>query len=184
MDLELEILILKAKYLELRYGKKEESHLQECCSRCRIECRYNENHDPETGRFTSGSGGTSESAKPATAASPSGRNKFSVRGFRSKQALNNHWQNGRTHRDEYAADGITTKEQYQARALELAESPVGGDIRGHMDKQGAIIRYDRAKNDFVKGHPQKGIYTMYKPTDGEFYYNQKREEDLKHGGQT
>ena len=66
MDLELEILILKAKYLELRYGKKEESHLQECCSRCKIECRYNENHDPETGRFTSGPGVSNSKSLPDT----------------------------------------------------------------------------------------------------------------------
>lgn len=50
MDAELEILILKAKYLELRYGKEHETHLHENCSRCRMECRYNENHD-RLGRF-------------------------------------------------------------------------------------------------------------------------------------
>ena len=58
--------------------------------------------------------------------SAKGRNEFTVKGFKNKQALNNHWTNGRTHRDEYIQDGITTVEQYQARALELVQSPADG----------------------------------------------------------
>lgn len=114
--------------------------------------------------------------------SSSGSNTFKVRGFANKQKLNNHWKNGRTHQKEYLADGITTKEQYEARAVELLESPVGGHIKGHSDKDGNIIRYDSETNDFAKGHPEKGVRTMFKPAEGEKYYNQKREEDIKYGG--
>ena len=71
--------------------------------------------------YTGEGGGKDASAK--------GKNKF-VKGFRNKQALNNHWQNGRTHQKEYADDGITTKEQYEARALELAESACSDTILG------------------------------------------------------
>ena len=137
------------------------------------EKRFNPNHDPTNGRFTSGSVGT---------LSPTGANSFEVKGFVNKQKLNNHWQNGRTHRKEYEKDGITTKEAYEKRAVELIESPVGGNIMGHIDKDGHIIRYDEKTNDFVKGSPKKGIFTMFKPTEGKAYYDNKRKEDLKHGG--
>ena len=99
-------------------------------------------------------GGTDASAK--------GKNKF-VKGFRNKQALNNHWQNGRTHQKEYADDGITTKEQYEARALELAESACSDKILGYKNAQNEIVRYDIEKNDFVKGNPNKCIKTLFKP---------------------
>ena len=83
----------------------------------------------------------------------------------------NHWKNGRTHREEYPNFTI---EQYVARAVQLAEMPVGGDILGHVDKDGIIIRYDRKINDFVKASVKKGIRTMFKPVDGESYYKDMR----------
>ena len=67
--------------------------------------------------------------------SATGENKFLVRGFKNRQALMNHWQNGRTHSDEYP---YFTMNQYEQRALELIESAVGGNILGHIDKSGAI----------------------------------------------
>ena len=132
--------------------------------------------------WVKGSKGRFAGSVPMGGASPSGANKFEVREFQNKQKLNNHWQNGRTHQLEYAADGITTKEAYVNRALELLESPTGNGILGHMDKSGNIIRYDTAKNDFAKGNPQKGIKTMFKPISGRKYYDAQKEEDLKHGG--
>lgn len=97
-----------------------------------------------------------------TGASAKGANKF-VRGFKNKQALNNHWQNGRTHKEEYEKDGIVTKEQYEARALELAESPCDENILGYKNAMNEIVRYDVLKNDFVKGNPNKNIKTLFKP---------------------
>lgn len=120
--------------------------------------------------------------------SPSGRNHFEVRGFASIQKRNNHWfgddEKHVKRREAYAKDGITTVEQFGDRALELVESPVGGSVIGHADGHGNVIRYDRDKNDFVKGNPQKGIYTMFKPENGEEYYKEKLKEDLLHGGET
>jgi hypothetical protein len=78
------------------------------------------------------------------------------RGF-SESNLETHWE---THQHEY--DGMT-KEQYAARALELIQMPVGGDIHGYKNKYGQIVRYDARTNDFVKGHPGKGIAFMCKP---------------------
>lgn len=132
--------------------------------------------------WVKGSKGKFNGSVPMGGASPSGANKFEVRGFQNKQKLNNHWQNGRTHQPEYAAEGITTKEAYVNRALELLESPTGNGILGHMDKDGNIIRYDTAKNDFAKGHPQKGIKTMFKPEKGKQYYDEIKRWDLNNGG--
>lgn len=111
--------------------------------------------------------------------SPSGANMFIVRGFKNQQKLMNHWQNGRTHRDEYPNFIIG---QYVQRALELLEQPVSENILGHADKYGHVIRYDKMTNDFAKGHPYKGIITMFKPEDGEEYYWRALKGDIEHGG--
>lgn len=108
--------------------------------------------------------------------SSTGSNIFKVKNFRSKQALNNHVSK---HGKEYPG---FTKEQYIKRALELIEQPVSGKILGHKTKDNVLIRYDKKTNDFVKGRPDKGIYTMFKPIEGQVYYDKQREEDLKHGG--
>ncbi|MBO4401689.1 MAG: hypothetical protein J5809_07570 [Selenomonadaceae bacterium] len=113
--------------------------------------------------------------------SPTGANEFVVRGFKNRQKLMNHWQNGRTHREEYP---YFTMEQYERRAIELAESAVGENILGHVDKDGYITRYDKLTNDFVKGHPYRGIVTMFKPIDGENYYLRALKGDLEHGGRS
>ena len=113
--------------------------------------------------------------------SAKGANKLKVKGFKSKQHLNNHWQNGRTHKEEYIKEGITTKEQYAARALELAEMPVGNGILGYKTKEGHICRYDAAKNDYVKADINKGIRTMFKPDEGKEYYQRMlRKEGIEH----
>ena len=108
--------------------------------------------------------------------SPSGANEFIVRGFKSKQSFNNHW---RDHGEQYPG---FTLEQYEQRALELIEEPVGGNILGHIDKVGVLIRYDKATNDFVKGLPIKGVFTMFKPDDGINYYETRKKEYIDHGG--
>ena len=109
-------------------------------------------------------------------ASPAGTNTFEVKGFKNKQALNNHWNN---HGNQYPG---FTKEQYEARALELIESPVSDAVLGHIDGNGIVIRYDKEMNDFVKGHPSKGIYTMFKPDDGIKYYLKQKKGDIERGG--
>lgn len=108
--------------------------------------------------------------------SSTGSNIFKVKNFRSKQALNNHMSK---HGKEYPG---FTKEQYIKRALELIEQPVSGKILGHKTKDNILIRYNKKTNDFVKGRPDKAIYTMFKPIEGQVYYDKQREEDLKHGG--
>ncbi len=140
---------------------------------------------PEGGGSSSdGDGGDGSENGKASTPSATGANKFTVRGFRNKQKLQNHWSNGRTHKDEYKKDNILTAEQYERRALALLEMPTGGSVLGHLDKDGNVIRYDKIKNDFAKGHPAKGIITMFKPEEGYVYYINQKKEDIKHGGKT
>lgn len=151
----------------------------------KVELRYNHNHD-EKGRFASGGGGSSGGGKSGKKVdksekddiikpedvSATGENELRVKGFPSKQKLNNHWQNGRTHAEEYEPDGITTKEQYEKCGVELAESAADGKkILGYKTKEGYICRYDVKKNDYVKADINKGLRTLFKPTEGIDYFN-------------
>ena len=61
-------------------------------------------------------------------------------------------------------------------------SPQAKKILGHADKNDYITLYDRETNDFAKGHPYKGILAMFKPSDGENYYNLALKGDIEHGG--
>lgn len=118
-----------------------------------------------------------EPAENGNIASAKGANSLKVKDFKNKQHLNNHWQNGRTHKEEYIKEGITTKEQYAKRAVELAEMPVGNGILGYKTKEGYICRYDTAKNDYVKADLNKGIRTMFKPDEGMVYYKKELKKE-------
>lgn len=148
------------------------------------EWREEDHPRRDDGKFGSGGKSSAETTGRATERndiiSSTGVNRFKVRGFANKQKLNNHWKNGRTHQEEYPG---WTMEQYEKRSVELVEKPVGGNIVGHKDKDGQVIRYDKNTNDFVKGHPNKGVRTMFKPVDGEAYYKKQRELDIEHGGE-
>lgn len=169
--------------------------------RAEIELRYNHNHD-EKGRFCSGVGGgrlssekklySNGGANPEKAVDKSGKsdkissdevsatgtNSLKQKGFPNKQKLNNHWQNGRTHKDEYTSDGITTKEQYEKRGVQLAESAADGKkILGYKTKEGHICRYDVEKNDYVKADINKGLRTLFKPENGIDYYNDMKNKE-------
>ena len=84
----------------------------------------------EAGKFAKG-GSTTAGSRAKINVSPTGANKFVKRGFASKQKLMNHWKNGRTHADEFPE--IKTAQEYERRALELIEKPVGGSILGQCD---------------------------------------------------
>ena len=155
-----------------------------------VDAEWKEEDHPrrEDGKFGKGGGksekGKTEGAKSGIMTSATGANTFKVKGFRSKQALNNHYNK---HLAEYKDDPrVKTKEDYARIALALMESPVGGDILGHVDKNNYVIRYDTKYKDFVKGNPEKGIWTMNKPFDypggPDEYYRQQRREDIERGG--
>lgn len=143
------------------------------------DAKWEESKHPrrENGQF--GTGSTNAEKSDSVTPSPSGSNRLWVRGFASRQKMMNHWKNGRTHQEEYPD---FTMEQYVERAVSLAEMPTGGNILGHVDKDGVIVRYDCKENDFVKANIRKGIRTMFKPDEGEQYYWKRRKEDIEHGG--
>lgn len=66
--------------------------------------------------------------------------------------------------------------------LNFWKKPTSETILGHIDKIGYVTRYDKETNDFAKGHPYKGIVTMFKPIDGENYYLRALKGDLERGG--
>lgn len=147
------------------------------------ERRGNDNHDPTNGRFAPKSGvggltggGKSDSLQSSPdGVSATGENRFK-RGF-SESNLKEHWDGKSAHKNEYPG---FTKEQYAERALELIQMPTSENILGYKNAAGQIIRYDRTTNDFVKGKPSIGIATMFKPTDGEKYYQRcKKKEGVK-----
>ncbi len=113
--------------------------------------------------------------------SATGRHKFPKVLFGSKQNFNNHFKN---HNEDLPNAGIYTKEEYERETRRVIESPVGGDIEGHIasvSKQ-EIIRYDRRINLFTKGNPGKRVFTSFSPKDGIKYYYKRRKEDLNHDG--
>ena len=143
------------------------------------DAKWDESKHPRKKNGEFGKGSTNAAKSDSVAPSPCGANRLQVRGFSSRQKLMNHWKNGRTHQDEYPE---FTMEQYVERAVSLSEMPIGGDIFGHVDKDGIVVRYDRKENDFIKANVKKGIWTMFKPKTGEEYYQQMLKEDLKNGG--
>lgn len=117
--------------------------------------------------LTSGGGSGNLQSSPSEV-SATGENKFE-KGF-SKKNLDKHWDGSSSHKNQYSG---MTKKQYSERALELIQKPVGKDIRGYKNKLDEVVRYDKKTNDFVKGNPSKGIKTMFKPADGEKYYERQ-----------
>ncbi len=93
----------------------------------------------------------------------------------TQKALDAHWGGMRDHSDQYPS---FTREQYAERARALVRSPVGSNIDGYKAVNGAIVRYDKVTNDFVKAF-NTGVATMYKPEDGEAYFSRRM---LKEGG--
>lgn len=161
------------------------------------EFRFNPNHDPTNGRFTSGNfsssairfsgGGASKGLTSGRESdiittvneeiSAVGANKF-LEGF-SEENLNEHWNGSHNHSEQYPN---FTKEQYASRALELIQSEADGKkILGYKLKDGTIARYDTKTNDYVKGHPNIGISTMFKPNRKSAYFHDRKRIE---GGKT
>nr|DAQ67846.1 MAG TPA: Portal [Caudoviricetes sp.] len=161
------------------FGGAQEEEAEEPQPQRTSDAKWDEGKHPRRDNGQFGKGSTNAEKSDSVAPSPSGANRLQVRGFANKQRLMNHWKNGRTHREEYPG---FTMEQYVERAVRLAEMPTGGDILGHIDKDGIVVRYDRKENDFVKANVKKGIRTLFKPVDGEAYYTKARKDDIDHGG--
>jgi hypothetical protein len=117
---------------------------------------------PGSGRYPKGSG----NIYSASGANPSIPDMTPV-------SLDKHWGGSSDHSYQYPE---LDKAGYAKRAAELVRSPIGGDIDGYKSRDGAIVRYDKATNDFAKGY-DTGVASMYKPNDGAEYFKRamKRE---------
>jgi len=81
----------------------------------------------------------------------------------TNENLDDHWGGRSDHSNEYPG---FTKAQYAQTALDLVRSATNNNILGYKTSNGAIVRYDKATNDFVKGF-DTGIATMFKLKGGE-----------------
>jgi len=116
-----------------------------------------------------------QGSKPSAKVSAFGENHFKE-GF-SPENLEKHWVGNSSHSAQYPE---FTKEQYAQRALELVQSAADGkNILGYKTSDDVIVRYDVKENDYVKGHPQRGIFTMFKPDSKAAYFHSRK---LKDGG--
>jgi hypothetical protein len=135
-----------------------------------LDAEFNESNHPrdKDGKFGSGEGSCQASSSKV---SDAGANKF-AKGF-SKNNLRTHMTK---HGREYPG---MNDQQYAQRALDLVQQPVGGDIHGHSNSKEQVVRYDARENDFVKGKPDVGIATMFKPASGLNYYIRQKSRDKK-----
>lgn len=112
--------------------------------------------------------------QPYLKVSAAGKNQFK-KGFTEKN-LNKHFGSGgkSDHSTQYPG---WTKEEYAKRALQLIQSQTSDTILGYKTSAGEIVRYDKTTNDFVKGHPDGGIKTMFKPEDEERYFIRRKQKE-------
>lgn len=105
--------------------------------------------------------------------SATGANKFD-KGFTEANLMRHFMKHG----SEYPK---MTDAEYNEYALKLIQQPVTDDILGYKTSGGAVVRYKVSTNDFVKGYPEGGIASMYKPkgdaTKGYRYFEKLRDEE-------
>ena len=93
----------------------------------------------------------------------------------TQKSLDDHWGGKSDHSGDYPG---FTKEQYAERALELVRMPTSESILGYQAMNGAIVRYDKTTNDFVKGF-KTGVATLYKPDGGEDYFKRVMKREVE-----
>ncbi len=136
------------------------------------------------GKFKERSGQSAPSGyNGGSKVSATGSHSFPKVLFKSTHKFKNHFKN---HKDDLLKAGIRAEEEYKRETRRVIESPVGGDIVGHIasKQNGQIVRYDKRINLFVKGSPKKGVFTSFVP-DGApgAYYEIMKEKDLENDGE-
>lgn len=114
-------------------------------------------------------------------ASARGANKLTVHDF--KAGKDDKWSVARHHVRKHTGKGTDypDEEMYLGRAIELAQKPVGGNIIGYARKDGkSFVRYDKRTNEYVIAvvGSEGGIVTLFRPTNGETYYQSRKKEDI------
>ena len=93
--------------------------------------------------------------------------------------MDNHWTHGKSdHSREYLS---YTKKQYAQEALDLVQAATSDTILGYKNSGGQVVRYDTKNNNFVKGHPDIGIATMFKPIEGITYFFAEKSKEATEG---
>ena len=113
-------------------------------------------------------------------ASARGANKLTVQDF--KAGKGDKWEVARHHVRKHTGEGTDypDEEMYLGRAIELAQKPVGGNILGYARKdEKSFVRYDKSTNEYVIAvvGSEGGIVTLFKPTEGEQYYQGRKRFD-------
>ena len=72
-----------------------------------------------------------------------------------------------------------TAEQYEAKALELLQMNVDGDIAGYETKSGKIVRWNKSTNDYATGVINNCIKTMFPLRGGQERFDKLRAYDQK-----
>lgn len=108
---------------------------------------------------------------------PSGANTFTVRGFCNEKRRKYHVEK---HLHEFS--GMSEKE-YVEEGIKLLEQPVTkGGIRGYMESDGTIVRYDPKRHWYACGKPKDGVWSFRVQTLQR--YENKRKQVMRHGGKT
>lgn len=126
------------------------------------------------------SGFISVGVRKEPTASAKGANKLIVQDF--KAGKKDKWEIARHHVTKHTGKGTPypDEEMYLGRAIELAQKPVGGNIIGYARKDGkSFVRYDKGTNEYVVAvvGSYGGIVTLFRPTDGEAYYQDRKRKD-------
>ncbi len=147
---------------------------------------FNSHHNPESGRFceadgVGSGGGAGKNDLPKAGkrgkVKPSGENTFLVRGFCNKER---HQYHVNKHLAEFSG---LSEEQYVSEGIRLLEQKVElGGIRGYMEPDGTIVRYDPRKQWYACGKPKDGMWSFYTMPVKDF--EDKRKQVLKYGGKT
>ena len=160
-----------------------------------LELRYNENHDPNNGRFTSGPGGSAAKAKNSggqrlTNTGESGKLKFSKPEWSAKQAKEpfNYWELAEDknafpvnwkptgfadggyleeHINKHiTATGAKTPAEYLERAKTFFTSPRGKHGDAFVTKNGDVYRYDYDTHEFAIARKDGIIRTYWNLLEG------------------
>ena len=85
-------------------------------------------------------------------------------GFRSPEALAEHFEKHGAEFGEVTADG------YLLLAQALRDRPLGGEVLEKVRADGVITRFDRARGSFLAFDRDFTIRTFFRPNDGEAYF--------------
>ena len=74
------------------------------------------------------------------------------------------------HSKEWSKWGSMSQEAFYKRAVNLADSPVGGHVKGFTSKNGWSFRFNTKTGELLTIHPSGYIETFFRPEQGLDYY--------------